>query len=65
MVIKNLSMCGGGGGLFRAQTQCIAAAGELHHRYACKHSGDVIHPQLRCIRSGHETRGGGGGEVMK
>ena len=32
-----------------------AAAGGLHHRYACKRSGDVIHPQLRCIGSGHET----------
>ena len=32
-----------------------AAAGGLHHQYACKRSGDVIHPQLRCIGSGHET----------
>ena len=44
------------GKVSRAQTQCIAAAGGLHHRYACKRSGDVIHPQLRCIGSGHETR---------
>ena len=33
----------------------------------CKRSGDVIHPQLRCIGSGHETRilcpGGGGGHI--
>ena len=32
-----------------------ASQGRLHHRYACKRSGDVIHPQLRCIGSGHET----------
>ena len=26
----------------RAQTQCIAAAGGLHHRYACKRSGRLV-----------------------
>ena len=25
-------------------------------RVMCKRSGDVIHPQLRCIGSGHETK---------
>ncbi|KAL5481491.1 hypothetical protein EMCRGX_G021660 [Ephydatia muelleri] len=42
-------------GLVSCPDPFIAAAGGLHHRYACKRSGDVIHPQLRCIGSGHET----------
>ena len=32
--------------LSRAQTQCIAAADELHYRYACIGSGDI---RVQCL----------------